>query len=378
MNMEEIETYGSVQRWLGRLAPSTSKVNKVIFNTFMGYVRENGGRFKDYTPDMLIEYQQNAGNGERYDLVDLLQDYVTQMEGASYAYKKKSRSVLRSFFLHNRAELPRDPSFIIRSDKEKVRGDLEIEEVRDMILSSNKVYRAIFLSMFQGAMDLSSFEYWNLNGYDQLVEQMKEGKEIIKIELPGRKVMRNVTPYHTWIGSDAVQAIKDYFDDRPDKTDAIFFNQHEDPVTKHSVTFYWLRHLDMIDLIDRKENGKTSNRYGKSVHELRDVFRTQWEKSPAKASVAEYMMGHVVDPLEYNKAFKDEDWTLSEYRKALPMLQIMSRPEPYGQVEKTELERLRRENDELRKKLEAQEEEFMTRLEKLEKIVMSKVSENGS
>ena len=54
------------------------------------------------------------------------------------------------------------------------------------------------------------------------------------------------------------------------------------------------------------------------------MFRTRWEKSPAKAVSAEYLMGHAVDPLEYNKAFRDPSYVVSEYMRAERWLNIIS------------------------------------------------------
>lgn len=50
-------------------------------------------------------------------------------------------------------------------------------------------------------------------------------------------------------------------------------------------------------------------------------------------------MGHNVDPLEYNKAMGDTDYTAREYRKAEPWLNILSEdPEkvPLESVEETQ------------------------------------------
>jgi len=81
------------------------------------------------------------------------------------------------------------------------------------------------------------------------------------------------------------------------------------------------------------------NRYGKNVHELRDVFRTLWEKSSGKGAAAEYFMGHTVDPLEYNKAYSDEEYSREQYLEALPYLQIMSSGEPFGRVNRTDVKK---------------------------------------
>ncbi len=66
--------------------------------------------------------------------------------------KKSAYSSLRSLFKHNRAALPEDV-FEIRSDKLPVKGTLNAEKIKNVIMSSNKTYQAIFISMFQGALE---------------------------------------------------------------------------------------------------------------------------------------------------------------------------------------------------------------------------------
>ena len=102
---------------------------------------------------------------------------------------------------------------------------------------------------------------------------------------------------------------------------------------------YWMDRLTKLGLVKRRKG--RGQRYGKNLHELRDVFRTQWEKSPAKGSVAEYMMGHKVDPLEYNKAHKDDKWTLQEYKKARSMLEILSSARPFGLIDEDSVDELK-------------------------------------
>lgn len=299
---------------------------------------ENGGKFKDMTPDEMIDYQKNCDNGTRYDILDVVQRYVLSLRGKAANTKRNYYRMVRSFFAHNRAELPNDKTFIIKSDIPKVKGNLTIENVRDLANRSKHAYKAVFLSMFQGGMGLEEFEYWNLHGYPNLVKQINEGKNIIRINQPGRKSAKNDRPYYTLIGGDAFEAIKDYLPHRPEGT-AIFYNQMGGQLLKGSVWHYWRRSIEAMGLIKKGSKG-TANRYGLNPHEIRDLFRSQWEKSSAKGSVAEYMMGHQVDPLEYNKAFRDEGFTRREYKKALPLLQIMSSGRPFGQVDEEEIEDL--------------------------------------
>jgi hypothetical protein len=81
-------------------------------------------------------------------------------------------------------------------------------------------------------------------------------------------------------------------------------------------------------------------------------------------------MGHMIDPLEYNKSFRDVGFYRKEYLKALPYLQIMSSPRPFGQVSEEEVESLRAEVERLRAGRDTQIEELRRGLEELRKMII--------
>ncbi|RJS88605.1 hypothetical protein CW700_07260, partial [Candidatus Bathyarchaeota archaeon] len=123
------EGYESVEFWLGRLRPSTAVTNRYHFERFMAWMRVNGGEFAGFTPDELVEFQIGASGRDRFKILDLVQRYVNSLRGR-HGTKVKVYSTIRSFFLHNRAELPRDRSFKIKGDRPKVVGSLTPEEIR--------------------------------------------------------------------------------------------------------------------------------------------------------------------------------------------------------------------------------------------------------
>jgi len=347
----DLEEFDSVKRWRSRLKPESFRVALTVFRGWYDWIIRTKPKFEGFTPDDFVRYQQSADNGTRFDILDALQEYVSGRKGRA-SYKYRIMSGVRSFFLHNRAELPRDPSFIIRSDRPRVVGKLKVEDIRKIILSCNPLYQAVFTCMFQAGMGIAELEYWNLNGWPQLKEDLKRDPEAIRIDLPGRKRNRNMRPFFTFIGGDAIDRIRRYLPLRPRDAEVIFVNQLGEPVSRKAIQQYWIRHLRKLGYVPPVNHGvgkrgDTSRRYGLNVHELRDCFRSQWEKSPAKGSVAEFLMGHVVDPLEYNKAFRDEKWVRREYLKALPMLQILSSDRPYGKIDEEEVEALRRRLREL-------------------------------
>jgi hypothetical protein len=266
--------------------------------------------------------------------------------------------IIRGFFKRNRIELPKE-DFRIRGDKPKVQTNLTIEELRQMVISSNKCYRAIWLCMFMGGMGQDEFIYWSNNGAEKLQEDLKKSLDPIIVNLPGRKSLKYERPYYTIITGDALEALKEYWKEKnkteKEKTKTIFTNQYLAPVTKTAIYAYWRRHLESQDIITPPKEADSSTRYGRGPHELRDLFRSQWEKSPAKGSVAEFMMGHVIDELGYNQAYRDRNWVLKEYHKALPMLNILTSDRPYGKVDESEVDKLRKELNQLREEKQNKE-----------------------
>lgn len=350
----DLEGYRSVMFWRGRVSKGTFRTYIANLGLFMRWLKVNGGHLAGLHPDGLIEYQKNTDNGTRYDILNLVQTWSQTLrtpEGVDYRLnsKKACYSALRSFFVHNRAPLPRD-KYKLRSETPDAVGTLTIEEIRDVALSAKPMHRAVIISMFEAGLDLNGFQYWNLNGWEELEDALDGRPKTIEIYLPFRKLNRN--PFYTFIGGDAIEAIRKYLPMRPTNAEreAIFYTQYKTPLSPVTLQQYWLERLEKLGLIVR-QSGR-GRRYGKNLHEMRDVFRSQWEKSPAKGSVAEFCMGHKIDPLGYNKACKDKAWTLGEYRKALPMLEIMSSGRPFGQVKEDEVRGLRDEIDDLKDEVE--------------------------
>ena len=354
--------YPSVGNWLSNLAESTQRVQINYFKHFMQFVQERGGDFKNSTPDDLIDFQRE--NKDYIILDKLIKPYVRSKNG-TYNTKNVRYTNIRSFFKHNRAEIPQDSNLNFHPEREPVRGTLTAEEVKKVILSCNTLYGAIYMCMFQSAMDQEMFTYWNKTGWDSLHEQLRNNPEVIKINLPGRKKMKNIVPFYTFIGHDAIAKIKDWLIIRaqrvkegiiPENSKFIFTSMYNTPLTKRALRSYWLSHLRKLGIVEpinpenqNDKNAQTRYRTGKGQHEMRDVWRSLWSLSPAKQVIAEFFMGHQIDKLEYDKSFRDVEFYKSEYLKALPYLQLLSRDEPYGRVAKTELDSLRRELEEAKR-----------------------------
>jgi len=391
MNQPGWESY---RLWLNKLRPSTAKTAGSNFRRWMDWVRAHGNKFSGFTPDQMIEHQRKANNEERYELLDLLQQYIGGLEGRP-GYIRNQYNNVRSFFVHSRAELPAD-KFQVKGTVEAVMGKLEPDEIRKLILSCNQMYQAVYTAMFQAALGREEFIWWNTHGLEQLREDLKGDPQLIKITLPGRKKLRFEKPYYTFVTGDGVKLLKRWMAEREnviqlyrkrygesyEDPGAIFIGQKGEPIGKLAISQVWSRRARRLGLLNHRGSGGAP-RYGKSLHELRDSYRSLWEKTGAEKSVAEFCMGHTVDVYGYNKAHQDEDWVREEYLKAAPWLNIFSSGRPFNQVDKNEVELLRRELEEAKRELRAQleqrsqrEEAVAERLERLEKLFVSPPSKS--
>jgi len=315
----------SLQNWLGRIGENTRRDYEYTFNRFMIWKGENGEKFRDLSPDELIDHQRNCTNSDSYEILDLVQRWILSMKGLAYASKRSYYVCILSFFLHNRAELPKDKSFKIRGDKPRTPSNLRIEHIKQAILIANPMYGAMITCMLEGGMGISEVIEWSNNEWKNLRDQLDQGADIIKVELQGRKSLMNIRPYFTLIGGDALNLLKQYLGpELPEKREAIFLNQYGGPVNKTALKRFWMRHLIRLGIIEKAKEGTKGTRYGYGLHELRENFRTLWSQSRANPDIGEFLMGHKLDEYGYNQVYRDYDYVVDEYRKALPYLDVLS------------------------------------------------------
>ena len=66
-----------MENWLSRLAPNTAKNHGYVFESWMRWMKENGGDLADASPQDLIVFQLGVSNSERFHILDLIQRYVS-------------------------------------------------------------------------------------------------------------------------------------------------------------------------------------------------------------------------------------------------------------------------------------------------------------
>jgi integrase len=331
----------------------------------MNWVKVNSPKFTDHGPDDLVEYVRNGNSSAMDEILDLKKDYLLTLN-SRVSHKRNADKTIKSFFSHNRVTIPRDTTLRLRGDKPKVRGDLNPEHIRDVIHSSNLVYKAIFSTMIMSGMGQDELVYWSNMGLEALERDLNDEKvEVIKVNLVGRKGEKFDYNYFTYLGPEAVELLRRYLASRPKRVafavkrtgktpKSIFLNQYGKALTKNALYRYWTRKLVRLGLIQPEKIEGDVKRYGRNPHEVRDVFRTLWRRSSSDVVYAEYFMGHsdAFDKHGYDKTYEDEGLCLQEYMKAVPYLSILSGTKPYRLVDENEVEKLRAENKELRKEIE--------------------------
>jgi len=361
-----IDEHPSVKTWLNRLASSTRYNYEIAAYEFFNWISQQLG-YEGVTPEKLLEIQEKCQGRERFRQLSTLQTWVQQQD-IRLGTKQIRYSAIRSFYEHNHVPLPRDPTFRLRADKPPVESELTFEDLKKIILSCNETYQPIYLSMFQSSMGCGEFEYFNWNSWPEVKSQLEEGKQRIKITLPGRKSNKNRLPYYTFIGKDAVKALNTYLNKKrgPIKNgEALFLNEKGEPITTQALERYFTRHAIKVGVIkrwtppcpecgtetryERTRRGKEKLvtryicnkcgretlaseieiprdvRYQVHVHEMRDTFRSEWDLSPARSVCVEFFMGHNIDQNQYNKIMKlHPEWAENQYALAESFLNIMS------------------------------------------------------
>jgi integrase len=325
-----------VSLWLSRLQPNTAETYRNLFNSFLNWLGTGGGKFAEFTPEQLLDYSK-LGDDEKWELVDLTLEYVLTIKGTE-GHIKNHLKAIKSFFKHNRCILPDDSNIRVKPTRKKVEGTLTLENIRDVILASNKLYRAVFLVMFTGGLGQDEFIRWSNEGLPSLREQLEAHQDVIRIDVAGRKKMKNRYNYYTFIGGDALNALKAYLKERdslyPD-TPEIFLTAKNTPLTTNTLYHEWMRLMKRLQIYkpEPRKDGEPPRRQGINPHEMRDVLITKWQEWNVSPQIyCEYRVGHVIDKNEYNKIYRNEPKMRDEFLNVLPYLNVLSSTKGFGLI----------------------------------------------
>jgi len=303
-------------------------------------------RFCGKSPEELLEMQHRAASSrdekKRLQVLDLAESYVRSLVGLKSS-KKTILSWIRSFFAFHRRSLPEDKLFLrsLKSDRERVSGRLTPEVLRNMLisLSGDPRKRSMILTQLQSFSGVRELMLINKHYGHYIGEQIKKGVHPIELEMKwGRK--QNEKPWRTYLGKDAVEALKEYFEkDRgyPKLGEPIWYG--ENPSFKDQVLgdagysqifarlLARLGYRPPVGTATHKV-GSMTVRYGLGPHEVRDVAISLSQKAVSQGfnpESADYFAGHTVDPLGYRKLHElDPDYRKRQYMIVEPFLNLHS------------------------------------------------------
>jgi hypothetical protein len=380
---------------------------------FFRWLAAGESGFTGLGPDGVLDLQEKAIGRGRFELLRLVQFYVQNEVRGTKDYKALCYSVVRSFFEFNFVELPSDPKFrrgVIRADRPSVVGELPRDHLRRILLRADRKYRAVYTLMFMGFMGGKEFDAFNRS--EEVRRQVLSGAAIVKANMSGRK---RGMPFYIFAAGDGLAALREYLEkDRGpvEAGEALIINSSGLPIDKDNLEQTFTRLAEECGFIVRmtpkcvKCGGATrrkrfwvdvgekrllktyyickrcgheerssriyrtpgSARYGGyHPHELRDTAKSTWYRSGTPEKwMADFWMGHSVDPNEYMKAMKlFPDWMEETYLGALPWLNILS-SDPEVVPVKQHREVLK-ENVELRKRLDVDIAELKRQMANLPK-----------
>jgi hypothetical protein len=383
-----------VEHWLSSYVESSRSKKKQSLDRFMRWLHQQPGwQEVDYVGLLVCHVESE----DQYELLDLIQAYVNQHAGKwAHSTMRDEYSRIRNYFEKNRCPLPQDTQFKIKSMIPPIKGNLESTHVRLMALAARPVYRSMILFKWQSMSDTARLIMMNHPPYsDEIVHKMREwqqnGKQgIIQIEvMSGRKKLLNDPRgiYRLAVGKDALDALIDYFENHreggwPKPGEALWLypesivDEPRDwqqkqyagihagkPVTAIGLIQTWRRLLRRTGIV--KGMGKDrSTRFGFNLHEMRDAATTLLHKKALKHGLdlncVKFWCGQngQLDKNDYDKFYRDSDYTAEQYMIAEPFLNIISNqnPEAILDAEKRTAKQYQAQNKEFSERLDKQGE----------------------
>jgi hypothetical protein len=323
---------------------------------FLDWLNEHEG-WRGVGPKELLIRQLQAG--DPYEIPELIQTFANARPNLRNSTILKRIGLILKFFEWNRSPLPRDVTpnwFKVQSTVPPVQNQLTAEVIRAVILGLSSRWRSLFLVEYQAMLDTPGLCWLNNNGAAQITRQLREGRKIIRIDLPQcvrKQVCRreSTVPFFTYFGRDAATALTSYFNeerDWPESGQPIWVYTREDlkrgrnrysrdtrgvgdGLQDRYIWNRWRRALRTLNYIPRK-SGTLGTRYGYNLLQFRAVAVSELyahaKDQGLDLDCVKFWCGQIweIDPshLEYDKFYNNSDYMEKQYAIAEPYLNIIS------------------------------------------------------
>ena len=244
---------------------------------------------KNYSPHTLLNYKIDLKEFcqflenlpiEKVDYL-VLRRYLARIREKQHKPRTVARklSSLRSFFkfLHREGYLQNNPAVLLMTPKldKKLPNFLTEDEMTKFIDStslektSGKRDKAILETLYSTGMRVSELVGLNVDSIDFIAN-------VVKVEGKGKK--ERLAP----IGDHAVNAVRDYLNERKQKTGALFLNKNGTRLTARSICNITGKYIRLASL-----------RSNISPHALRHSFATHLLNRGADLRSVQELLGHV-------------------------------------------------------------------------------------
>ncbi len=321
--------FDPVNTWIKGVCHSHSNSRETVrsysrwINTFLEFVGKSAGEIID-------EYEHTSSDREfRRKYARYIRALIAKLQGR-YAPGTITlvTMVIRSFFKYNDLPLgfvPVGTGRVIHHNR-----DITKEEVAKIIGASRPREKAFFLMMAQSGLRPSTLCMLKLK---HISPDFKNGMIPCKIEVPQELAKGKYRGYFTFMGDEAVKALKHYFSKRKDLTqDSHIFTSRTKPSKRENVDVDPKTFSVRFNLIVRelKDNGELEfdaphNKPAQiRLYNLRKYFRKF--ANQAGFEHVQYWMGHVVkEGVEEHYRPLDVEFHRNLYAKeAMPFLTIES------------------------------------------------------
>lgn len=299
---EEFAKDETVSAWLRHYSPEAAQVNLSILYNYFRWLHGLGVKA---SPSQLIDRQfrnlystDPTDRRKKMEHTHLLERYVDPkgpLRHLQNATRRNIAGAVKSWYeangcaLAGKVVVPSDPA----KGKRKTRA-IGLDEFYT-------VYRALPLNyqvatLFIIYSGLRNGEETALT-FGDVEEQLRSGRDPIRIELLNKKGMRNrsyIPTYWVYVGGHALRKLKKYLDTRGalPKSAPLFTNEFGLPLKRHNLQRVLKRTAVRLGLVDPNTEKGRSWRQPFHPHNLRRLFATEMDMAGVDKDWAEFLMGH--------------------------------------------------------------------------------------
>lgn len=376
-----LESYDEVKKWISQVKESS---RGPYLSGMRAYIE-----FTGLNPEELIdeaEEDRQKPRRERGRPEQRLAEFWNHLLKKGYSKSLASLYItaMRSFYRRNGFPImTKAPKASVK--KENRKRALAPADVKKLVDHAPTLRdRAIILMMFQGGFDVSTI--CSLN-YGDVARELEAGIEPLMIGVVREK---EEVEYTTFVGSDAVEALRAYLDERRSKGEELrldvplFVKEGSKKKTRQRITpnliQNMLRDVALKAGLVTQEELENADLNPCRPHALRSSFSTILRLNGFDPLVIDYMQGHM---LPYGGAYliPPPEKLREMYAEVEPQLSISQRHPVEKKLEerlkayREDLKDLQAENERLRKELESMKKRLsqLERVDELEDRITEKI-----